>query len=38
MIIAAVAQRNDCTVVTDNQRDFAGLGFITRCGQAERPD
>lgn len=28
MIIAAVAERNGCTVVTDNERDFAGLGFI----------
>ncbi len=25
MIIAAVAIANDCVVVTDNQRDFAGL-------------
>lgn len=28
MIIAAVAQGNGCTVVTDNERDFAGLVFI----------
>jgi hypothetical protein len=28
MIIAAVAQGNGCTVVTDNERDFAGLAFI----------
>jgi predicted nucleic acid-binding protein len=28
MIIAAVAEANDCVVVTDNQRDFAGLEII----------
>lgn len=28
MIIAAVAERHGCTVVTDNERDFAGLAFI----------
>jgi toxin FitB len=28
MMIAAVAQSNDCLVVTDNERDFAGLPFI----------
>lgn len=28
MIIAAVAGANDCVVVTDNERDFAGLDFI----------
>jgi toxin FitB len=25
MIIAAVAEANDCVVVTDNERDFAGI-------------
>lgn len=25
MIIAAVAEANDCVVATDNERDFAGL-------------
>lgn len=25
MIIAAVAEANDCVIVTDNERDFAGL-------------
>jgi toxin FitB len=25
MIIAAVAEANDCVVVTDNETDFAGL-------------
>ena len=28
MIIAAVAEANDCIVVTDNERDFAGLKVI----------
>jgi predicted nucleic acid-binding protein len=28
MIIAAVAECNGCMVVTDNERDFAGLAFI----------
>ena len=28
MIIAAVAEANDCVVVTDNERDFAGLEFV----------
>jgi toxin FitB len=28
MIIAAIAGANDCTVVTDNERDFTGLHFI----------
>lgn len=28
MIIAAVAQANDCVIVTDNERDFAGLDLI----------
>lgn len=28
MIIAAVAGANDCVVVTDNERDFAGLEFF----------
>ena len=28
MIIAAVAEANDCIVVTDNQKDFAGVKFI----------
>jgi toxin FitB len=28
MIIAAVAAGNDCTVVTDNERDFAGLRIV----------
>lgn len=28
MIIAAVAETNHCIVVTDNERDFAGLKFV----------
>ena len=27
-IIAAVAESNDCVVVTDNERDFAGVRVI----------
>jgi predicted nucleic acid-binding protein len=27
-IIAAVAQANDCIVVTDNEKDFAGVEFF----------
>jgi toxin FitB len=28
MIVAAVAEANGCVVVTDNEKDFAGLKFI----------
>jgi toxin FitB len=28
MIVAAVAEANDCVVVTGNERDFAGLDFV----------
>lgn len=28
MMIAAVAEANDCVVVTDNEKDFAGLTII----------
>jgi len=28
MIIAAVAETNDCVIVTENERDFAGLKFV----------
>lgn len=28
MIIAAIAEANDCVVSTDNERDFAGLRFV----------
>jgi len=29
MIIAAVAEANDCIMVTDNESDFAGLSFLS---------
>lgn len=28
MIVAAVAEANDCVVATDNEKDFAGLKFV----------
>lgn len=28
MMIAAVAEANDCVVVTDNERDFAGVDIV----------
>jgi predicted nucleic acid-binding protein len=28
MIIAAVAEANDCVVVTENERDFAGIKIV----------
>jgi predicted nucleic acid-binding protein len=28
MIVAAVAEANSCVVVTDNEKDFAGLKFV----------
>jgi predicted nucleic acid-binding protein len=28
MILGAIAEANDCTVVTDNEKDFTGLKFI----------
>lgn len=28
MIVAAIAEANDCVVVTDNEKDFAGLKII----------
>ena len=36
MIIAAVAEANDCVVATDNEKDFAGREIINplRRGQA----
>jgi predicted nucleic acid-binding protein len=32
MIIAAIAEANDCVVATDNERDFAGLKFVNPLG------
>lgn len=28
MVIAAIAESNDCMVITDNEKDFAGLKFM----------
>jgi len=28
MILAAIAEANDCILVTDNEKDFVGLKFI----------
>jgi predicted nucleic acid-binding protein len=28
MIIAAVAEANDCIIVTDNEKDFAGFRIV----------
>jgi len=28
MIIAAIADANECVIVTDNEKDFAGVDFI----------
>lgn len=35
MIIAAIAEANDCLVVTDNEKDFAGLKFVNPLRTAE---
>ena len=37
MIIAAVAEANDCVVVTDNEKDFVGLTIVNplRSSQAK---
>ena len=34
MIVAAVAEANDCVVVTENERDFAGLKICRRTDQS----
>jgi len=33
MIIAAIAEANDCVIVTQNEKDFAGLKIVNplRC-------
>jgi predicted nucleic acid-binding protein len=36
MIIAAIAEANDCVVVTDNEKDFVGLNFINPVRAAPR--
>ena len=28
MIVAAIAEANDCIIVTDNERDFVGLNYL----------
>jgi predicted nucleic acid-binding protein len=38
MIIAAIAEANDCTVVTDDERHFAGLPVINPVRQRPAPD
>lgn len=37
MIVAAVAEANDCVVVTDNEKDFAGLKIITPLRGENQP-
>ncbi len=37
MIIAAVAEANDCVVVSDNEKDFAGLEIVNPLRAATRP-
>jgi predicted nucleic acid-binding protein len=37
MVIAAVAEANGCVIVTDNEKDFAGLGFVNPLRQ-RKPD
>jgi toxin FitB len=34
MIVAAIAEANDCTLVTANERHFAGLNFINPMRRA----
>jgi len=34
MIVAAIAGANDCMVVTDNERDFAGIQFLNPMRRA----
>jgi predicted nucleic acid-binding protein len=36
MIIAAIAEANDCVLVTDNEKDFAGTNFINPMRGVER--
>jgi toxin FitB len=35
MIIAAIAEANGCVVVTDNEKDFAGLAIVNPMRAAE---
>jgi predicted nucleic acid-binding protein len=36
MIVAAIADANECVVVTDNERDFAGLEIVNPLRKANR--
>jgi predicted nucleic acid-binding protein len=36
MIVAAVAEANDCIVVTDNEKDFGGVKVLSICGQRRK--
>jgi hypothetical protein len=36
MIVAAIADANECVVVTDNERDFAGLEIVNPLRNANR--
>ena len=35
MIVAAVAEANDCIVVTDNEKDFDGLEIIESIAESD---
>ena len=35
-IIAAIAEANGCIVVTDNEKDFAGIEIVNPCREATR--
>jgi predicted nucleic acid-binding protein len=37
MVVASVAEANDCVVVTDNEKDFIGLEFVNPL-RAQRTD
>jgi hypothetical protein len=34
MIVAAVAEVNGCIMVTDNEKDFAGIAILNPCRTA----
>jgi hypothetical protein len=36
MIIASVAEANDCVIVTDNEKDFAGLKIVNPLRRESR--
>lgn len=35
MIIAAIAEANNCVIATDNENDFAGLKFVNPLRSSE---